>query len=62
MPGRAYGPTACPSAASCSEGTKRSAISADLEDGLLEVTVVEGCAAQREPERIDIRVSGGDEG
>jgi HSP20 family protein len=44
------------------EGTKRSAISADLEDGLLEVTVLGGCAAQREPERIDIRVSGGDEG
>jgi HSP20 family protein len=42
------------------EGTERSAISADLEDGLLEVTVRGACATRREPERIDIRVSGGE--
>jgi HSP20 family protein len=42
------------------EGTERSAISADLEDGLLEITVVGGCAGRREPERIDIRVGGGE--
>jgi HSP20 family protein len=42
------------------EGTERGAISADLEDGLLEVTVVGGCAERREPERIDIRVGGGE--
>ena len=42
------------------EGTERSAISADLEDGLLEVTVLGACATRREPERIDIRVSGGE--
>jgi HSP20 family protein len=42
------------------EGTERSAISADLEDGLLEVTVVGGCAQRREPQRIDIRVPGGE--
>jgi HSP20 family protein len=42
------------------EGTERSAISADLEDGLLEITVVGGCAGRREPERIDIRVPGGE--
>jgi HSP20 family protein len=42
------------------EGTERSAVSADLEDGLLEVTVLGACATRREPERIDIRVSGGE--
>jgi HSP20 family protein len=42
------------------EGTERSSITADLEDGLLEVTVAGGCSARREPERIDIRVSGGE--
>jgi HSP20 family protein len=43
------------------EGTERSAISADLEDGLLEVTVRGACAVRREPERIDIRVSRGEQ-
>jgi HSP20 family protein len=42
------------------EGTERSAISADLQDGLLEVTVLGACAMRREPERIDIRVAGGE--
>jgi HSP20 family protein len=41
------------------EGTDRSGIAASLEDGLLEVTVAGG-AARREPERIDIQVSGGE--
>ena len=41
------------------EGTNRSRIAASLEDGLLEVTVTGG-AARREPERIDIQVSGGE--
>ena len=41
------------------EGTDRSRIAASLEDGLLEVTVT-GAAARREPERIDIQVSGGE--
>jgi HSP20 family protein len=41
------------------EGTDRSRIAASLEDGLLEVTVTGG-AARREPERIDIQVSGGE--
>jgi HSP20 family protein len=41
-------------------GTERSAISADLEDGLLEVIVLGACAVRREPERIDIRVSRGE--
>jgi HSP20 family protein len=41
------------------EGTDRSRIAASLEDGLLEVTVI-GAAARREPERIDIQVSGGE--
>ena len=39
------------------EGTERSNIAASLEDGLLEITVAGGCAARREPERIDIEVS-----
>src|SRR5215211_6153663 len=42
------------------EGTDRSSIAASLEDGLLEVTVTGG-AARREPERIEIRVSGGEQ-
>ena len=42
------------------EGTDRSNVTASLEDGLLEITVVGGCVARREPERIDIRVGGGD--
>ena len=41
------------------EGVDRSGIAASLEDGLLEVTVTGG-AARREPERIDIQVSGGE--
>jgi HSP20 family protein len=41
------------------EGTDRNRIAASLEDGLLEVTVTGG-AARREPERIDIQVSGGE--
>jgi HSP20 family protein len=41
------------------EGTDRTSIAASLEDGLLEVTVTGG-AARREPERIEIRVSGGE--
>lgn len=43
------------------EGTDRSSVTASLEDGLLEVAVVGG-AARREPERIDIRVTGGERG
>jgi HSP20 family protein len=42
------------------EGTERSSVSASLEDGLLEITVVGGCAQRREPERIDIRAAGGE--
>jgi HSP20 family protein len=41
------------------EGTDRGSIAASLEDGLLEVTV-RGGAARREPERIEIQVSGGE--
>jgi HSP20 family protein len=40
------------------EGTDRSSVSASLEDGLLEITVVGGGAVRREPERIDIEVTG----
>jgi HSP20 family protein len=42
------------------EGTDRDSIAASLEDGLLEVTVTGG-AARREPERIEIQVSGGEQ-
>jgi HSP20 family protein len=42
------------------EGTERRSLSASLEDGLLEITVVGGCAPRREPERIDIRAAGGE--
>jgi HSP20 family protein len=42
------------------EGTDTSSVNASLEDGLLEITVVGGCAARREPEHIDIRVIGGE--
>ena len=42
------------------EGTERSNVAASLEDGLLEITVVGGCAERREPERIDIRAAGGE--
>jgi HSP20 family protein len=42
------------------EGTERSSVTASLQDGLLEVTVVGGCAARREPQRIDIQVPEGD--
>ena len=41
------------------EGTDRGNVHASLEDGLLEIVVVGGCASQREPDRIDIRVGGG---
>jgi HSP20 family protein len=41
------------------EGTERSSVAASLEDGLLEITVAGACAARREPERIDIQVTGG---
>jgi HSP20 family protein len=44
------------------EGTDRSTVKASLEDGLLEVTVVGGCATRREPTRIDIEVLGGERG
>ena len=44
------------------EGTDRSSVKASLEDGLLEVTVVGGCATRREPTRIDIEVLGGERG
>jgi HSP20 family protein len=44
------------------EGTDRSNVTAVLQDGLLEITVVGGCAARREPERIDISLSGGERG
>ena len=44
------------------EGTEPSSVSALLEDGLLEITVAGGCVARREPERIDISVSGGERG
>ena len=42
------------------EETDRSSVTALLQDGLLEIKVVGGCAARREPERIDISVGGGD--
>jgi HSP20 family protein len=42
------------------EGTDRSSIKATLEDGLLEITVVGGCAARRAPERIEIQAIGGE--
>ena len=41
------------------EGTDRSNVTALLQDGLLEITVVGGCVARREPERIDISVRTG---
>ena len=41
------------------EGTDRSNVHASLEDGLLEIVVVGGCASQREPDRIEIRAGGG---
>jgi HSP20 family protein len=44
------------------EGTERSSITAHLENGLLEITVVGGCAARREPTHIDISVRGGERG
>jgi HSP20 family protein len=44
------------------EGIDRSNVTALLQDGLLEITVVGGCVVQREPERIDISVSGGERG
>ena len=43
------------------EGTERSNVAASLENGLLEITVVGGCASRREPERIDIAVTGGEQ-
>ena len=36
------------------EGTDRSNVTAVLQDGLLEITVVGACIARRDPERIDI--------
>lgn len=42
------------------EGTERGSVAASLEDGLLEITVVGGCASRPEPERIDIAVTGGE--
>ena len=42
------------------EGTARSSVTASLQDGLLELTVVGGCAVRREPQRIDIQVPEGD--
>jgi HSP20 family protein len=42
------------------EGIDRSKVTALLQDGLLEITVTGGCIARREPERIDISVSGGE--
>lgn len=42
------------------EGTERSSVTASLQDGLLELTVVGGCAVRREPQRIDIQVAEGD--
>ncbi|MET0972076.1 MAG: Hsp20/alpha crystallin family protein [Thermoleophilaceae bacterium] len=44
------------------EGTDRSNVTALLEDGLLEITVVGGCAARREPEHIEIAIGGGERG
>jgi HSP20 family protein len=41
------------------EGTDRGNVQASLEDGLLEIVVLGG-ASHREPERIDIRVGGGE--
>ena len=43
------------------EGTERSSVAASLEDGLLEITVLGGCASRREPERIDIAVTRGEQ-
>jgi HSP20 family protein len=43
-------------------GIDRSNVTAVLQDGLLEITVVGGCVARREPEHIDISVSGGERG
>ena len=40
------------------EGIERSSIDASLEDGLLEITVVGGCVARREPDRIEISMGG----
>jgi HSP20 family protein len=42
------------------EGTERTSVTAQLEDGLLEITVAGACAARREPEHIDISVGGGE--
>jgi HSP20 family protein len=42
------------------QDTPRSSVSASLEDGLLEITVVGACLVRQEPTRIDIRVGGGD--
>jgi HSP20 family protein len=42
------------------EGIERSSVTASLQDGLLELTVVGGCAVRREPQRIDIPVPEGD--
>ncbi|MGH2802937.1 MAG: Hsp20/alpha crystallin family protein, partial [Thermoleophilaceae bacterium] len=44
------------------EGTDRGSVAAALEDGLLEITVVGGCATRREPEHIEIQVGGGERG
>jgi HSP20 family protein len=44
------------------EGTEPSSVTALLQDGLLEITVAGGCVVRREPERIDISVSGGERG
>jgi HSP20 family protein len=44
------------------EGTEPSSVTALLQDGLLEIKVVGGCAVRREPEHIDIAVSGGEPG
>jgi HSP20 family protein len=41
------------------EGTERSSVTASLEDGLLEIIVVGGCVARREPEHIEIQATGG---
>ena len=43
-------------------GIDRSNVTALLQDGLLEITVVGGCVARREPARIDISVKGGERG
>ena len=41
------------------DGTEPGSVAAMLEDGLLEITVAGACAARREPERIEIRATGG---